>query len=438
MPSTAILIGNANYLSENNLPCCREDVLAMQELLEATERFDKIIDCIDVDADAMRDAVRGALPAEETQNEVFFFFSGHGALIENEFYYCGTKFDSRRPNETGVSHYELQGLFRTASPTTLVVVIDACYSGTPLIKKDVAPPPLLKDGFKNVFQFSSSMNDQTSMGGVPLSDYTRAFIEASIRKTEGAIYYTDLSNTLRDNFIQNNGQTPFFVYQGTGRETLVDDANMLTDFRARMKARLDAFDARIHDNSTQSVPNTDRGSNEEPLVEPPSTIQLLLAAEEKVGSPTQMKELIDSLFDGLKTKAASPEFSEFFDTEIREHSSYFDPTSEEFIIRVLSREKRPDRLVTAEIKREKRKSNPWEAATAGIFAAINQDYLENFDLELNCSLERAQIKITLTPKFRTLQRLTLVVSCAPSLECCYVFELVTQHLRTDWDAYSPE
>ena len=83
MPSTAILIGNATYLSENNLPCCREDVLAMQELLEATERFDKIIDCIDVDADAMRDAVRNALPAEETQNEVFFFFA---------FHFCQLKF----------------------------------------------------------------------------------------------------------------------------------------------------------------------------------------------------------------------------------------------------------------------------------------------------------------------------------------------------------
>lgn len=74
MPSTAILIGNATYLSGNNLPCCRDDVLAMRELLEATKRFDNIIDCIDLDADGMRDAVRNALPSEEKQSEVFFFF----------------------------------------------------------------------------------------------------------------------------------------------------------------------------------------------------------------------------------------------------------------------------------------------------------------------------------------------------------------------------
>jgi len=410
----------------------------MRELLEATSRFDTIIDCIDLDADAMRDAVRNALPPEETQSELFFFFSGHGAQIEGEFYYCGTKFESRRPNETGVSHSELHGLFRTASPTTLVVVIDACYSGTPLVKRDVPPPPLVKDGFRNVFQFSSSMNDQTSMGGVPLSDYTRAFIEASIRKTEGAIYYTDLSNTLRDNFIQNDGQTPFFVYQGTGRETLVDDAKILDDFRARMTARLTVPDAGADGTSTEEVSDSGTSSNSHLLVEAPSAMQLLLAAEGKIGSPAQMKELIGSLFDGLKAKVSAPEFAEFFDTEVSEHSRCYEPTSEEFMIRVLSREKRPDRLVTAEIKREKRKANPWAVASAGILAAIGQDYIEQFDLELNCSLERAQIKISLTPKFRTLQRLVLVMSCAPSLEHCYVFEMVTKHPRTDWDAFSTD
>lgn len=274
------------------------------------------------------------------------------------------------------------------------------------------------------------------MGGVPLSDYTHAFIEASLRKTEGAIYYTDLSNTLRDNFIQNDSQTPFFVYQGTGRETLVDDAKMLDNFRALMTARLALPDTSADDTSADNVSESGAGSNGQ--LEAPSPMQLLLAAEERMGSPAQMKELIGNLFDGLKVKASSYKFAELFDTEVREHSQYYEPTSEEFMIRVLSREKRLDRLVTAEIKHEKRKANPWALASAGILAAISQDYTEQFDLELNCSLERAQIKISLTPKFKTLQRLELVVSCAPSLEHCYVFEVVTKHPRTDWDAFSTE
>ena len=438
MPSTAILIGNSTYLSENDLPCCRDDVLVMEELLEATNRFDNVVRCLDLDADAMRDAVRNALPQDEKQDHLFFFFSGHGAQIDGEFYYCGTGFDLKRPNETGVSHSDLHGLFRTASPTTLVVVIDACYSGMPLVKRNIPPPPLVKDGFRNVFQFASSMNDQTSMGGVPLSDYTRAFVEASIRKSEGAIFYTDISNVLRDSFLQNSGQTPFFVYQGTGRETLVEDATVLNNFRTLLEKRLATPEVTSGDVTDLDRTTSDSNSNEEISTEAPTTMQLLLAAETKLGSPTQMKKFIGELFDGLSARISDEDFAELFEIAVAEHSGYYEPTSEEFIIRVLARESRPDRLVTAEIKREKRKNDPLAAMSAGIFAALNQDYSERFDLKLNCYLERAQIKISLTPKFRTLQRLVLVMSCAPSLEHCYVFEMVTKHPRSDWDEFSTE
>ncbi len=280
------------------------------------------------------------------------------------------------------------------------------------------------------------MNDQTSMGGIPLSDYTRAFIEASIRKTEGAIFYTDLSNTLRDNFIHNNGQTPFFVYQGTGRETLVDDAKTLDEFRKRIMLQLGQAEANHSD--APFVTDAESDHEDVAITTPPSPMQRLLAAESRIGSPLQVKELIGSLFDGLKENLSSPKFSEFFDVEISEYPRYYEKISDEFMIRVLSREKRPDRLVTAEIKREKRKTNPWEAASFGLLEALRHDYIDRFDLELNCSLERAQIKISLIPKFRTLQRLMLVVSCAPSLQNCYVFEMIIKHPRTDWDAFSSE
>jgi hypothetical protein len=46
-------------------------------------------------------------------------------------------------------------------------------------------------------------------------------------KTEGVVFYTDIINTLRDEFIDNNLQTPFFVSQHTGREQFVDDAKRL-------------------------------------------------------------------------------------------------------------------------------------------------------------------------------------------------------------------
>ncbi|MFT4133739.1 caspase family protein [Labrys sp. (in: a-proteobacteria)] len=433
MPSTAILIGNSVYDHENPLPCCHEDVTAMQALLEATGRFDYIHAHVNLDADAMRDAVRNALPPNGDHNEVLFYFSGHGAHIGPQLYLCGTGFDGSRPNETGFSHGDLMDLFRASEPHVLVTVIDACFSGALLVKGDRALLPVAKDGLRNVLQFSSSMDDQTSLGGERLSAFTHAFLEATVRKTEGIVYYTDITNTLRDNFIGNDDQTPFFVNQGTGREILVDDARKLAGFR-------DEFTSRWRAEADEGDENVERGDSEgQPVAaEPPTTTQLLIAAEKRMGGPDEAKELIDNLFDGVLERFNETEFAEFFESRTTEHSTFREPVIREFMLRVLSRETRPDRLVTAEIKRTKKKPSPWEQAIMGFVATFNQDWAEDFDLELNCTMSRAQLKLTLTPKYRTLQQLQLVLSCAPSLNQCYIFELVTQHPMINWDAFDDE
>ncbi|WP_408913681.1 caspase domain-containing protein [Brucella pseudogrignonensis] len=429
MASTAILIGNAVYQNGNDLDCCANDVAAMKELMEATGKFDRVEVRVDIDANTIRDTIRESLPANEEQSEVFFYFSGHGAQTDGDFYYCGTSFDSRRPNETGVSHSELHGLFRAASPHTLVVVIDACYSGKLLVKNDDSPPSLIKEGFRNVLQFSSSMDNQTSMGGESLSDYTRAFLEASIRKLEGPVYYSDVSNAIRDAFIDDDRQTPYFVHQGSGREILVDDVAKLGQFRKKLAARFEALVVE---------PDKEESASGTSIAHSMTVTQRLRAAEEKMGSPENTKKLIDELFDGVLEKIKENEFLELYSIEAMEHSQYYEPTVEEFMIRVLYREKRPDELVTAKVDHVRGKNNPFHAASLGLLTAMGQDVKEHFTLELNCSLDRAQIKVVLTPKYRALQQMALVLSCAPSLEKCYIFEVVTRHPRTNWTTFASE
>ncbi|WP_164871613.1 caspase family protein [Solirhodobacter olei] len=432
MTSTAILIGNAEYDQGNPLPCCCADVDAMRALLEATGRFENIHAYVDLDADEMRDAVRDALPPDGTHNEVFFYFSGHGQYVDPGLYFWGTTFDESRPNETGLAHGDLMDLFRAAAPEVLVAVFDACYSGALLVKGDrsLPLPPVVRDGLRNILQFSSSMDDQTSLSGESLSAFTRAFLEASVRKTDGTIYYTDISNTLRDDFLGNDAQTPFFVNQGTGREVLVDDAKKLAAFRAELARRW---------GTTGDVGDESNGAdNTSTTGEPLTPAQLLMVAEKRMGGPEQAEELIDNLFDGLIGKFSDTEFAEFFETSTIVHSDYHEPVIREFMIRVLSGETRPDRLVTAEIKRTAKKVNPVERAMLGFMASLNQEWTETYDLALNCTMSRAQLKLTLTPKYRALQQLQLVLSCAPSLNQCYIFEMVTQHPRTNWDAFDVE
>ncbi len=50
-------------------------------------------------------------------------------------------------------------------------------------------------------------------------------------------------------------------------------------------------------------------------------------------------------------------------------------------------------------------------------------------------MDKAQLKMTLTPKYRNLSQLILVVTCAPSLENCYIFEVASQHKLKDFEEF---
>lgn len=429
MAATAILIGNSEYQSEQQLPCCAEDVEAIQLLLASTGRFDAIHVHKNVSADEMRNALRTGIPDGSSFDEIFLYFSGHGAQVSNNLFLCGVSFDGSRPNETGLSHEDIMNLVRSSNPELLVTVIDACFSGTRLVKGDHPLKHIAESGLRNVIQFSSSMDDQTSLAGERLSEFTRAFLEASARKTEGIVYYSDITNSLRDEFIANDDQTPFFVSQGTGREILVDDATKLAGFRSEFLRRwpLDE-DGGERENAINSVIASD---------ETLSPKQLLIAAEGKMGDQIKVKRLVDDLFDGIQTKLSVSSFAEFFESAYIEHPTYREGVTREFLIRVLSKESRPDNLVVARMKPEYNSIGYLRQMTNAL-AAMQSNWTENYDLELNCTITRAQMKLTLTPKYMALQQLQLVLSCAPSLNQCYIFEIVTQHPRTDWGAFDPQ
>ncbi len=162
----------------------------------------------------------------------------------------------------------------------------------------------------------------------------------------------------------------------------------------------------------------------------------LRAADAKVVTPEIMAHFVGNFFDSLIKKVSTSEFADFFDLEIIEHARFEEATSEKFIIRVMSNEKRADNFVTANYSRNFRHN----ARFTSPFSLDNM-YEENWELHLNCTMARTQLRIMFTPKFINLQRSILVVSCAPSLDQCYVFEITTQHLLRDFgkfDADGPE
>ena len=429
MASLAILIGNSAYKQQPELPCCHNDVEAMNELMIATGRFDDIHVLANVDSNALKSGVRDALAGVVSLNELFIYFSGHGFQLDQQSYLCGTDFDARRPNETGLSHAELHSLIRPASPDLVVKVVDACFSGASLIKRVDGHPGVDKAGLNNLIQISSSLQSQTSRTGDPCSQFTEDFCRAAISKSEGAIYYTDLIAALRDLYIDDQEQTPHFVTQHTGRELFVADSRSLDVFRISFETKW-------------SIQDEDDELGGEDETEPAAELTLLAklqAAESRFVTPEQMPRIPQRLFDGLISRVKEQEVSELFNVEVSEHDAYYEPTARGYIIRVLHKETRPDNFVTADIVRTRKKRSVFNSGYSGLSMLYqDDDFDETWDLKLNCKLPRAQLRLSLNPKYSSLQKLILVVTCAPSLNLCYVFETLTSHKRIDFDEFEVE
>lgn len=388
----------------------------------------------------MRDTIRKCLSTETTYDTVFFYFSGHGDQRGSELYFCGTDYDANQPNQTGLSHSDIYDLCRASHPEIFVTVLDACFSGAPLIKRDSQVINFFpKDGFRSVLQFSSSMNSQTSMAGETLSEFTHAFLLGCLQKLEGTIYYSDIGGSLRDYFINNETQTPFFVNQGTGREKFVENARVLDDFRSRLKSELGISVEIANEDDLVGPDSPERGveTNDSPPSEP-SIEELLQIAESKMGSEEATNEYSSSLFEAIIANSRTDDICRFFDISHECFSDYHDSSQKEFITRSLNSEKRADQLVTANISYELRERDQFYNMAAGItnaLAKFNPDYKEIIHLKLNCSITNAQLVISFRPHYKILNEIKLVISIAPSLKKLYVFETVTKHLRKNWTEF---
>ena len=302
MTNRAILVGNSEYTNLATLSCCHDDLVAMKELLQATGKYSEIEVIEDTDADQLTSKLHAVIIENQTTEELFFYFTGHGCQQEGEYYFCATNFITERPNETGLSTNDLHSLLKLTKANLVVIVIDACNSGTLLIKTDseIQFQPQQKQGFKNFLQISSCLQTQISLAGDSISIFTEQFRAAALRKKEGIVYYTDIINTLKDENIQNNEQTPFFITQGTGREKFVNDAKCLDVLRDKL----------IEDTELISLPES---SDIQAMVTQPSLQTLLEEAEINIATPEKITSFVDTLFNNLIERVTNDEISKFYD-----------------------------------------------------------------------------------------------------------------------------
>ncbi len=433
MTKISILIGNSEYDNLTNLSCCEADIVAIDELLSATETFDHSLQLINRNAVDIKNEIRNFIDRHSEITKIFFYFTGHGMTNDQGFFYCAKNFVVSEPNQTGLSDSDLDQILRTADANAVVKIIDACQSGVRAIK--AGSQVFINDnkaGFSNFFRIASCSENQLSYTGDPLSKFTTHFIDAALQKTEGRLYYTEVIAYLRDIFASEIEQVPFFITQGDDRTTFCEDCSNL-------KTLAEKYNLSKSEAETAEIITVDDVSTELSLVEK------LQKLEESYAQPDQVQQAVDTLIQQISECLEKTEgFSEYYDLQSSSYDNYLFASAamQAFMIRVLEKQDRPDELVYAKHTREYRKRNRGLLGTAlmssRIFGVDDEEFVDQYDLELNCPLSRARTAFTFTPKFRALKKLELNVTVAPSLPMCYIFARWTAHPLKTWDSYEEE
>jgi len=228
----AILIGVASYNRPvADLPACEHDVDLMNQLLRHTNKFPNTLELRKNTSSA---EVKTQLAQfiskfkDQPVDELFFYFSGHGDLFKDDFYFLFSDFDEKRRNQTSLTNDELDSMLKTLSPKLMIKIVDACHAGVAYVKEPDALAKQLqtsKGTFSNCYFMFSSQSSQSSLQDSRLSDFTETFVEACATFTGQDIRYKDIVDHIADAFVGNADQTPTFVIQAPCVEVFctVDD-----------------------------------------------------------------------------------------------------------------------------------------------------------------------------------------------------------------------
>ncbi|MBL4783469.1 MAG: caspase family protein [Porticoccaceae bacterium] len=94
----ALLIGVSEYQTENNLPPCQKDMKLMHAIVSGSEKYDDVLvlDNSPKSSEA-KDKISGFIRKNQSQDieEVFVYYTGHGARNGDDFLYLFSDFNRR-------------------------------------------------------------------------------------------------------------------------------------------------------------------------------------------------------------------------------------------------------------------------------------------------------------------------------------------------------
>lgn len=260
---------------------------------------------------------------EEKVEELVFYYTGHGARFEDDFFYLFSDFKEERKEVTGLRNTELDGLIRNLSPDLTVKIVDACYSGTIYVKSDSDNDirPFLEksakeNSLKDLYFFHSSSSEETSLASPIHSCFTYSFCKA-LAQNEGLIRYRDIMAYIADDMDSSNLPKPTFIIQASNTEYF---GKIDSDFINYAK---EVLELSVEDEHTARQP-TEIANSENNILD-----LVELKSIEEYCSFEEASENIINIRDKFKSALWPQEIHKMFEIEETELESYEIPNASE-------------------------------------------------------------------------------------------------------------
>lgn len=419
----ALIIGVSEYeLKVNNLPGCKKDAQIVNEIINKTGKFDSVLYLNDNKPSAVIKEKLTDFISENKANEIdelFFYFTGHGEFVNDEFYYILSDYKEIKRKQTTLQNDEVDSLIKTLNPKLVIKMIDACQSGKTYIKESAAVDKYFKktqNNFNNCYFLNSSLKDQSSLQTDQISDFTLSFINSVREHQSNEIRYKDIIDFISDEFITNDHQTPFFVIQA-------DYTEKFCEINKGLKEYLDNIDF------TKIVLDLEKSKL--------SLIEKIKSESAEFLTKEQALDQIIKLKTEIETYTLTKEFEKIFDLNIYFLENYDSIVKKNTIGKWLD-ETSHNYFAKSTQKRVKKVKNTIPAfgiGTSQLFNFQNEDdytYIrDGFDLEIEVPYKT--IVFNLDSKFPNVQSHTARIVYLISKKQIRFFYFITNFETKNWD-----
>lgn len=318
----ALLIGVSEYDNEPDLPPCKKDIQVVSRIIAASDSYD---DCLTLDSNEKSTTLKAEVAAyirkhqDDTIDEIFFYYTGHGTSTSDDFLYLFSDFSSSKIEQTSLRNSEFDSMLKSLSPKQTIKVVDACQAGTEYIKSNKDLRSIFEksssESFKKTYFLFSSSNTQPSVALEDFSVFTKSFAMSLLNYEGEDIRYRDIMDFISDDVNVKKYQTPLFIQQADNTEIFCGISTELAgSLRDSLKIDVIADASKIEINETEE--------QEDKAGEAESLIDLIRGKSKIYCNSEQAQESLKIYFDAFSSFQWCETISSLFEIEIKAQQDY--------------------------------------------------------------------------------------------------------------------